>query len=272
MSSLEAFKDKFNFKRELAFCIGIEREYFLTDESGAIVPRAKDVLDHLSFMGHCVSGKVNGSSHEPFGYELSACQIETRTAPVELKELSNELKVLDTALEIALSNLGLRKLCVEVAPDDMPLDVFPDPSGRYASISSKMPREVLLAACQVIGTHVHIGMPNHDIALRVYNHVINKCDMLCDIGDNSSGRRLKIYRVVEKNPYPPSYASWDVLYQTALEKGFSDDLRNCWTLIRITAHGTIEFRMFGAVESIDQIVYWASLCRDLCMEVIETRS
>jgi ribosomal protein S18 acetylase RimI-like enzyme len=51
-------------------------------------------------------------------------------------------------------------------------------------------------------------------------------------------------------------------------KGFDKDPRKCWTLIRISKNGTIEFRMFGATPSLERIVGWAKLCHDLCKEAM----
>jgi gamma-glutamyl:cysteine ligase YbdK (ATP-grasp superfamily) len=150
----------------------------------------------------------------------------------------------------------------------MPLDVYPDPSGRYQRMVKTMPRACLIAACRVIGTHIHIGMPNHEVALRTYNHVISECDYLCTKGNGSFGERLDIYREVAPDCDPMPYADWSHFYKTACEKGFDKDPRKCWTLIRISKHGTLEFRMFGATSSVNRVIGWANLCHQLCAEVM----
>jgi carboxylate-amine ligase len=248
------FKNKFRFATKHAFKFGVEREFFIADKTGAIVPYAQSVYDRL-----------RRECGDLFTYELSACQIESRTEIVSPSQLIESLRDCEVKLDGVLETLGLHKLSAEVASDDMPLDVYPDPDGRYKRIARAMPREVLLAACQVAGTHVHVGMPDAETALRVYNYVIHYCDELCVLGDNSNGRRLHIYSMVAPDPRPRAYGSWVNFFEEAQREGYAEEPRNCWKLIRITKHGTIEFRMFGATESIEQIAAWAFRCRELCI-------
>lgn len=271
MAELHEFKERFQFNPERAFYVGIERECFLTNCNGAIVPDAPRVLAHIRKHGWNTpldEADVGVDLERVVGHELSACQIETRTRPRLIGDVAAELHWQDRELSRSLANLELAALHSEVAPDSMPLDVYPDPTGRYARIVETMPREVLLAACRVIGTHVHVGMPDHETALRVYNRVIEECDALCQFGDNSSGERLKIYKVVAPDAVPKPFGSWQSFFETAVEKGFVEDPRKCWTLIRISAHGTIEFRVFGATASIERIDSWARRCHGLCLDAL----
>lgn len=260
MSTLQRFKSQFSFDQERAFHVGVERECFVADKNGLIVAQAPRLLDYI-----CRHSNGFGLSRL-VGYELSACQVETRTRPLPISQLASELSYIDLELSKAFEAVGLKALYTEVAPEDMPLDVYPDPTGRYARIVETMPRDVLLAACRVIGTHVHIGMPDHETALRVYNRVIDECDSLAKLGDNSNGERLAIYKVVASDPLPRPFSSWQRFYEVGIEKGFVDDPRSCWTLIRISKHGTIEFRMFGATSSVKQITAWARRCLKLCLD------
>lgn len=171
----------------------------------------------------------------------------------------------ESELRQAEKNLDFSRSFINVAPGDMPLDVYPDPTGRYQKIIAGMPRKVLLAACRIIGTHIHIGMPDHDTALRVYNRVISHTRQLSNLGDKSNGRRLEIYKIMAPNPDPPIYKTWEEFYQEAVSNGFASDPRSCWALIRISVHGTIEFRMFGGTDDIDLIAAWAKKCHGLCV-------
>jgi gamma-glutamyl:cysteine ligase YbdK (ATP-grasp superfamily) len=253
------FKNRFSYDPSKAGWVGIERERFLVDGSGRIVPAALQVMQ--SFF-------LDLSRRDCFGFELSACQLESRTPPVRLWELKTELQAIDRAIERVLNPLGLGELHSEVGPSDMPLDIYPDPTGRYQKLTKDMPVEVLRAACRVIGTHVHVGMRDHEEALRVYNHAIRHLRDLCEAGNGSFGERLAIYRQVAPDFDPRPYDSWRHYHATALDKGFADDPRKCWTLIRISVHGTIEFRMFGATGSLDRVVGWAERCHALCAEVM----
>ncbi|MBU6232064.1 hypothetical protein KGP36_05445, partial [Patescibacteria group bacterium] len=196
------------------------------------------------------------------------CQVESRVGPSVLAHLAGELRASEGLLREAMDKAGSSPLHAEVGPEDMPLDVYPDPSGRYQEIVKAMPRDVLLAACRVIGTHIHVGMPDHETALKAYNRAVEKCGWLCSKGNGSFGERLDIYRIVAPECDPSPYRDWPEFYRAACAKGFDKDPRKCWTLIRISRHGTIEFRMFGVTSSIERIVGWAKLCYDLCAEAI----
>lgn len=245
----QAFRNKFSFKPLLAMMVGIERECFLTRD-GQILPIAPEIIPQLD---------------DPMiSYELSACQLESHIGPCALAIVGEMLRESEADIDIASKLLNFDCLHLEVAPDDMPLHVYPDPLGRYQQIAAGMPREVLLAACQVTGTHIHIGMPDPDTALAAYNRVVPCWKELAEMGNGSAGRRLAIYRRVVTDPEPKPYASWSAFYQEAKSRGFAENPRNCWDLIRISTHGTIEFRMFGATSDLDKIESWARRCWELC--------
>lgn len=268
--SLQDFKDLFTFNPSLVWNTGVERECFIVDTSGSIIARADEAIRYIRTYGW--PDRTGQQYRDPgytVGYELSNAQIELRTRPHEsLRSLRSELEWNDVNLKHSLKELNLSTLHTEVGPEDMPLDIYPDPTGRYQVITKNMPHSVLLAACRVIGTHAHVGMLDHDMALHVYNYVIQHLHELCEIGNGSFGERLAIYRQMAPDYQPKPCASWDAYYQTALDKGFSEDPRKCWTLIRISVHGTIEFRMFGATNSVDRIIRWVERCHDLCQKAI----
>lgn len=254
MKSFEEFLQQFRFDPGRNLMIGIERECHLKNPEGNIMPLAAKVLAYL--------GLQNGH----FTYELSACQLEWRIGPCFLPELKEKLVQDEVFLKEAEKKIGFRRSFDEVAPEDMPLDVYPDPTGRYQSIVKNLPQHVLLAACQIIATHVHIGMPDHQTAFRVHNSVISRLDELCRLGDHSNGKRLEIYKIMAPKHIPPHYNSWKDFYDLSAKNGFAEDPRSCWHLIRMSIHGTIEFRMFGATADLDEIVSWASFCQELCQK------
>ena len=249
------FMSQFRFDRSMASWVGVEREAFLIDETGNIVPRAQEVLACL--------GESFGNR---FGFELSACQFEDRVGPCPSQHLEQQLWLNERILGLVERWLKLRRSFIEVAPIDMPLDVYP--YERYQRIVATMPREMLLAACRVAGVHVHIGMPDHSTALKVYNHVIGHCDELCQLGDGSNGERLRLYKQVAPNCQPRSYDNWQDFYGYMAEQGLDQEPRGLWTLVRISIHGTIEFRTFGTTDNQHKIIYWADRCQRLCLQAM----
>ncbi len=251
MNKLKNFLDKFDFTPDLCLQIGVERECFLLDKNKRISPLAPMVLGYLG---------VNGK----FGFELSACQLEDRIGPCHINEIKKLLNDNEILIKEAEKKLGFSRNFEEVGPEDMCLDVFPDPTGRYQKLIKDMPNQVLASACRVIGTHIHVGMPDPENALKVYNRVLTHLPELLKQGDCSQGERLNLYKNVAPNPYPLAYQNWEDFHCKAQKNGFDENPRNCWHLIRISVHGTIEFRMFGATSEITKIQEWAKSCHDLC--------
>lgn len=258
-TSSDFFSEQFAFDSTKTLFVGVERECFLTDHTGKIIPIADVVLKHLT------QAKTHIGN---WGYELSACQLESRCGPCTLDKIGLGLQTLELEVTAAERKIGFLRNHTEVAPTTMPLDIYPDPSGRYQEIAKKMSKDILLAACRIIGTHVHIGMPDHESALRVYNEAVKHTNRLCKLGDKSGGKRMEIYKIVAPNHTPVEYASWQDFHIKAVERGFDSDPRKCWTLIRISKHGTIEFRMFGTTRNIREIIDWAENCHSICKKAL----
>ena len=253
--NMSEFVRKFNFRKEGEMLIGIEREGFILDSDNRIVPLAGKVLERLK-------------DNSRFGYELSACQLEDRVGPCNLGDLRRRLLENEAEIKKVEDDLNFSRLYCDVAPADMPLDIYPDPTGRYQKIARNIPDRILRAACRVAGVHVHVGMPDHGTALAVYNKVIGSLDYLCAIGDLSGGERLSLYKIMAPNFKPSRYGNWKEFYESAVANGFAIDPRKCWHLIRISVHGTIEFRMFGSTSDLSQILNWGKICHDLCSDAL----
>lgn len=231
MTNLHAFLSKFVFNQALCGSIGIERERFLVDVYGNIVPRAKEFLDAIK--------------DPAWTYELSACQAEDRTKPQKkLADVWRELSANDQNAKIILRLMNAKLVALEVAPEHMPLDIYPDP--RYLDITAKITKERLRAACRVAGVHVHIGMRDLSHAIRAFNKLRKYLRLLCSLGDGSSGERLRLYKIMAAQWNPPEITSQEHFLQLAINQGFAENPRNCYWLMRISIHGTIELRMFGS--------------------------
>lgn len=246
------FRSKFKFQPALAGAIGVEREHFIVNGTGKISPAAPKLLERLG-------------GDPRFGYELSACQVETKVGPLALEHVGPALAEAGEVLRATGESLGLTFLDTPVAPEDMPLDVYPDPTGRYQRIVASLPRHVLDAACRVIGTHVHVGMGSLEEAVAAHDRAALRLEELLEAGDRSNGARLTLYRVMAEHWRPPIYGSVEALERTAAEQGFLENPRDCWHLVRISIHGTLEFRMFDGTGSIDEICGWAAAAREIAL-------
>ncbi|MBI2056198.1 MAG: hypothetical protein HYT37_02365 [Candidatus Sungbacteria bacterium] len=245
---LKRFCRQFKFKRYFAGYIGIEREHFLVSPDGIYVPKAKEFL-----------ARINDTR---WTYELSACQVESRTTPhKDLKWIERELRENEAKGNFEAVYMGLQLINAEVGDPQMPHDLYPDP--RYLNITKKASPEMVHAGCRVAGTHIHIGVRNMAHAIRVYNALIPHLDTFCYIGDHSNGERLRLYRAMAKYWKPEPLKNREHFFEIAKEQGFTDNPRNCWQLIRISQHGTVELRMFGTAKHIEEIMGWIQIIQTI---------
>lgn len=246
--SFEEFLSKFNFRKQMTGLVGIERERFLKDSNDLIVPRSQEFLL-----------KMNDNR---WTYELSACQVEDRTNPCKsISKIEKAMTYNDGIGHMTAKEKELFFCNIEVADENMPLDIYPNP--RYIQIASQISRERLSAACRVAGTHLHFGMPDLESSIRAANLLREKLDYFCSIGDHSHGERLRLYKIMAQKWEPPYYESTQHFFEIARKEGFVENPRECWNLIRISIHGSIELRMFGSTEDTNEICHWIELVKKI---------
>jgi len=152
----------------------------------------------------------------------------------------------------------VNNLLVRTFPETIPLTkIFP--SDRYRQIKQSVSPEQLLAACRVAGTHVHIGMANLKECITAYNILRKYLDYFCKLGDHSNGERLRLYKTMAKNWVPPEIKDAENFFEIAEKNSFVEDPRNCHWLIRISAHGTVELRMFGSYNYLSEVTDYAGM-------------
>ena len=247
------------FVPELAGCVGVEREYFLWQEPSLV---AADWTERGMYgepvpAAQAFFQAMRGLDPEGrWTHELSACQAEYRTEP----HRAGEGLVADLARgarqgQSVAESLGLVLRSDEVAPEHMPLDYYAD-DPRYAEIALMLPEEVLRAACRVASVQLHYGCADIEHAIRVHGALVRHWKELERMGDGSNGERLRLYRLMAKHWEPVVYRSVAHFEEVAEEQGFAENLKNCWQLVRISRHGTVELRMFGNTDSIARILEW----------------
>jgi carboxylate-amine ligase len=246
---MQSFLARFRFDPSLHGYFGVEREFFLCDPATNMpVSRASVFLD--------------GINDSAWTYELSLCQVEHRTTPATAKDaiLAHLRGGTDAGRRRAVTiDCELRAL--EVAPETMPLDVYPD--ARYFALRETLPPDVLRAACRVAGTHIHIGVRSIAEAIAVSNALRPHIDWLANLGDHSAGERRRLYSKMSKTWEPPQYESPEHFFAVARARDFADNPRNCYDAIRISTHGTVEVRAFGMTDNAEETLAWVEAIRTL---------
>lgn len=246
--SAHDFFSKFNFNPALRGCVGVENEFYLLGEQREPQPAAPAFL---------------GAIHDTaWTYELGACQAEFRTPPcADDAQLESALITGFNAGRSVAEQLSLQLVACEVGPPGMTLEVYPDE--RYERIVQTMPQAVLESACRVAGLHIHIGVRDMEEAIEVYNRLVAHTQTFLQLGDHSGGERLRLFKNLYHDLMPSPYASPNDFHLDAVRNGFDQDIRRCWRWIRISRHGTVEVRAFGATDNIREILSWARLIRSL---------
>lgn len=270
VASTEAYKRffaSFKFNQGGALLLGVEEEARVKSAgTGLIVTSMPKILPLIVDYGwESEDGRTRINPGPFVDMEAFAAQSEIRYGPCKtLEELRAKCRWTKREFKGSLARFGLRPCFDEFGPPDTPIVV--SPKERYHQIVDSWSPEKKTATARITATHVHIGMPDAPTALRVYNGVIPSCKELCEMGDHSGGARLDVLRRVIAPGFadPVPFASWEHLYQFACENNFAEDLGKWWSLVRLTVHGTIEFRMFGSTESVDEIMLWAETCLNLC--------
>lgn len=239
--------------------IGIERERFIADSEGRIVSAIGTLLPEV----WKEAGK-QGVPEDLFTYELFAGQIEDRILPCRsLDEARESLLRNDRIMSAAASRLGLAYDYSEAVEADRIASLEVNPfDARHKQIWQSISPERRLSASIVAAVHVHISAAE-DEAVRILNVCRpNVVDSLIRIGDHSGFRRINAYRgMAQTDGVPPVFSEFSGLMDYIGSKGGE---KNVWDLVRYKpSTKTVEFRMFGATQSVDEAIGYVNACCEL---------
>jgi len=239
------------------FTVGIEEELLLVDsETCALSPTAADVLGRM------------GSGPEHASHEAFASQIELRSAP---SRTAGEAAGALADCRRAASAAGATLLGAGIHPTAAAGEAAIVDSERYRRVAGEM--RGLFGRTPESALHVHVGVPDADAAVRVFNALRLHLPLLQALTVNSpwwfgrdSGLASSRYSLVRAYPgrgVPPAFSSWDEYTEhTALATAAADvdDYTLLWWDIRLHPRlGTVEVREMDAQSSLDTIAAVAAL-------------
>jgi len=236
---------------------GVERERFIVNAQGKIVPAISELLPRVYQIA-----RERGMPEKQFGFELFAGQIEDRTPPCrDMAEVRKALVANDEVLLKAASELDLAFDHSEFAEEERVVAFEVNPfDKRHQKIWASIPHERRVAASVVAAVHVHISVSDEEAV-----QILNLCrkdivDRLIFLGDHSGSKRINAYRTMaETDDIPPVFSDFSGVMIYITSKGGE---KNVWDLIRFKpSTGTVEFRMFGATPSITEIIGYIDACR-----------
>lgn len=240
--------------------VGIERERFIVSRANnKVVPAIGTLLPKIHMMA-----EQRGVHSCLFDYELFAGQIEDRTLPFNsLSALKEALMESDALMNEVASQDNLKFDFSEFIDENQISVLQVNPfNQRHKSIWQSLSLERKLAASRVAGVHVHLAATEESTV-----KLLNVCrketiERLIKIGDHSDGKRMNAYTTMSQtNGIPPTFSNFQEVMKYIGEHGGE---KNVWDLVRYKpSTKTVEFRMFGSTESVDEVIGYVKVCLGL---------
>ncbi|MET8280063.1 glutamate--cysteine ligase [Micromonospora sp. NPDC005174] len=245
--------------------LGVEEEFLLLDpDSGRNVPVADEVRAALR-------GRARDQSRQEFRHSM----VEMVT-PVcaDLGELRSQLVALRRSAVEAAAAAGARLVAVGATPVAEPHRTVPD-EPRYHAMSRRYgPVAHDPAVC---GCHVHVGLPDRELAVQVCNHLRVWLPVVQAITSNSplhdgydtghaSWRSMQLERwpSIGPTPYFDSVADYDRTVDELIAAGIMLDAAMVYWYARpSSAYPTVEVRVGDVCPTVDDAVLVAALVRSL---------
>ncbi|WP_433260348.1 carboxylate-amine ligase [Micromonospora vinacea] len=245
--------------------LGVEEEYLLLDpDSGRNLPVADQVLAALR-------GPARDQSRQEFRHSM----VEMVT-PVcaDLTELRAHLVALRRSAAEAATAAGARLVAVGATPVAEPHRTVPD-EPRYHAMSRRYgPVAHDPAVC---GCHVHVGLPDRELAVQVCNHLRMWLPVVQAITTNSplhdgydtghaSWRSMQLERwpSIGPTPYFDSAADYDRTVDQLIAAGIMLDAAMVYWYARPSStYPTVEVRVGDVCTEVDDAVLVAALVRSL---------
>ncbi|MEU5671642.1 glutamate--cysteine ligase [Micromonospora sp. NPDC047753] len=245
--------------------LGVEEEFLLLDpDSGRNLPVADQVLAAL-----------RGPAREQSRQEFRHSMVEMVT-PVcaDLTELRAHLVALRRSAADAATAAGARLVAVGATPVAEPHRTVPD-EPRYHAMSRRYgPVAHDPAVC---GCHVHVGLPDRELAVQVCNHLRVWLPVVQAITTNSplhdgydtghaSWRSMQLERwpSIGPTPYFDSSADYDSTVDELIAGGIMLDAAMVYWYARPSStYPTVEVRVGDVCTEVDDAVLVAALVRSL---------
>lgn len=249
--------------------MGVEEEFLLLERDGGVAPRAAEVVRQAGL-------------DEQVKQEFMACQLETTTGVVtDLAELRRELMWLRLTAADAAARNGVRLVAAGVPPlqPDGPAVVLSD-EGRYRELARRFPGAT--ASGTACGCHVHIGVPDRELAAAVLTRLRPWLPVLLAMTVNSpiaggadSGWASYRYHAQLRWPTfrPPgiwaSAERYDQAVRSLVAEGAAFDASGVYFLARLSPrYPTIEVRVADTCLDVDDTVLFAGVVRALVASLI----
>ena len=254
-----------NFGVQPPFALGVEEELLLVDDDFGLRDRDPEMLGELD----AGAGSVESELFRAMVEAQSPISATTRQATAALREARREL----------LTSSNLMGVGLHPASDPGQSEIQKTP--RYAKIEHSLQGVLRTPIC---GLHMHVGMPDEETAVRVYNGIRTHVPLLNALAANSpfwgardsglASTRTVVFRSYPRAAMAPEFADYqhfsDVTKQVCVAAEL-EDYTHIWWDVRIhPGLGTIEVRAADAQYDVRRTGALAALVH--CLARIEAES
>lgn len=252
-----------------ALRVGVEEEFLLYDvRTGELAARAPALIEMLEHSGSSARS------------ELQSTQVEVATEPSRsLKSITSGLLQNRKRLTAAAHELGLAVVPAGLPPGASPLHT-PVDDPRYRKMFERY--GAAAQHYQGCGTHVHVEVPDRDVAVAVLGHIRPWLPLLVAIGGNSpycheTDTHFSSWRIAMQRRYPlaglppllRSAAEYDATVAALVEVGALEDQHTCFWLARLSdKYPTIEIRASDVGLTADDSALQAALSRAIVLSAL----
>ncbi len=243
------------------FALGMEEELLLVDpDTFALVHGSSELLPRAR------------AEHGELKHDVYEAMVECATPVVRDAEAGAEALA---ALRQALYDAGATLVGAGIHPAGGFGDVVHVPEARYRAIGESM--QGLSRRTPTAALHVHVGMPDADTAIAVYNRLRAHLPLLQALAANSpywhgtdsgfASARAQIFRGFPRTIIPPAFADWaayEELVAWWVAAGDLDDYTYLWWDLRPHPRlGTVEVRAMDAQSRLESAAGLAALIHGL---------
>jgi carboxylate-amine ligase len=252
-----------NFGQAAPFALGVEEELLLVGPGNELVDEGRQVVRETE----PESGAVTG--------ELFKAMVESRS---EISANAREAVGALRGVRAEMLGDGARLIGTGLHPNAEPGESGVDRSPRHLKIEDSLQGVLRTPIC---GQHIHVGMPDKETAVRVYNGIRTHVPLLNALASNSpfwGGRdsglasaRTVIFRSYPRSAMAPQFDDYDhfcrVTKQVCLAAGL-EDYTHIWWDVRIHPMlGTIEIRAADTQFDLRRVAALAALVH--CLTRVE---
>src|SRR5437764_12779758 len=248
--------------KEHTFTLGIEEEFAIIDpETRELRSHIQEILEYGKVI---LKEQIKPEMHQSvveLGTEICQSIVDARAHVIELRSRLAELA----------AGSGLKIASVGTHPFSHWRDQLITQGERYREIVKDM--QQLARANLIFGLHVHVGIPDRDVAIHVMNQARYFLPHIYALSVNSpfwvgqdtglKGYRLKVFERFPRTGIPDSFESlseYEDYCKLLVKTGCVDNAKKIWWDIRLHPFfDTLEVRVCDAQSRVDDTLAIAAL-------------